>query len=96
MSTWRKVSDGLPESGVPVLVYVVSPTNPKWSRRLRAEYAARFTLETGGDEEGEYSEEKDNYYCHEGWYESNEEEEIHWHIGDNVTHWMPLPDPPND
>ena len=47
---------------------------------------------------GEYSEERDDYYINEGWYER-----VHnWDdygavvIGDFVTHWMPLPQPPKE
>ena len=47
---------------------------------------------------GEYSEERDDYCINEGWYER-----VHnWDdygavvIGDFVTHWIPLPQPPKE
>lgn len=46
----------------------------------------------------EYDEEADDYYVNEGWYERI----YNWDyynavgIGDFVTHWMPLPEPPKE
>ncbi len=92
---WIDVKNRLPKSGVPVIVFVVVGDK---TRRLRALYAARHTLELGDDQEpwGDdcYDEETDTYFCPEGWYEYNEFEDTHWHIDGTVTHWMPLPDPP--
>ena len=98
---WIAVKERLPESGVPVIVFVVRFSDydqKRITRRLRAEYAAPKTLELGDDQEpfgGDcYDEATDTYYCPEGWYESNEMEETHWCIDGQVTHWMPLPEPP--
>lgn len=99
MSQWISVDERLPESGVPVIVFVAGTYDNK-PRRLRASYAAHHTLELGDDQEpwGDdcYDEATDAYYCPEGWYEHNEYEETHWHIGGTVTHWMPLPPPPSE
>lgn len=95
MSTWIRVEDRLPGSGVPVIAWV--PNRGAGGRRIRAEYAAPKTLELHPEcepEEGSYDEDTDTYWCSEGWYESNEYEEIHWKVSDPVTHWMPLPAPP--
>lgn len=90
---WIKVEDRLPEAEVPVLVFVHLPTGK--TRRLRAEYAPRFTVEASYEDEAvDYDEENDAYWLPEGWYESNEYEETHWAITDPITHWMPLPEPP--
>ena len=45
-----------------------------------------------------YSEEKDEYYVDEGWYESihNLDDYRSVPICDIVTHWMPLPEPPKE
>ena len=44
----------------------------------------------------EYCEEADDYYVNEGWYERiyNWDDYNAVGIGDFVTHWMPLPEPP--
>ena len=44
----------------------------------------------------EYDEERDDYLVNEGWYERihNWDEYGAVSIGDIVTHWMPLPEPP--
>jgi len=88
--TWISSVDRLPENDSPVLVCVgVAPNR----RILRAIYAAKFVLEANleANEDAEYSEEDDTYYCRPGWYEQNEYDEVSWRIDDSVTHWMPLP-----
>jgi len=92
--TWIPVSERLPESGTYVIAFV--DRGNKWTRRIRAMYAAKFTEETmRGDEDAiEYCEADDNYYVPEGWYEANEYEETHRKVSDPVTHWMPLPPAP--
>lgn len=98
---WTKLTtpETYPKPGVPVIVFVTKVYGDK-TRKLRAQYAARHTLELGDDQEpwGDdcYDEETDTYYCPEGWYETNEFEETNWHIDGEVTHWMPLPAPPED
>lgn len=89
---WMSVSDVLPVGEMPVLA---------WEGRhvLRAMHAGKFEVETrpGGEEEStEYSEELDSYFLAEGWYEMNEFDECHWMIEAPVTHWMKLPEPPQE
>lgn len=94
-SLWVAVSERLPDPGIPVLVYCKNSHGK--GRRLRAEWCPRWTVESVCDDDSdnyEYSEEKDQYYVNEGWYETNEFEETHWKIDRPVTHWMPLPEPP--
>ena len=93
---WIKLEERLPESSVPVIVYVQN-VNGNSTRRLRAVYAEKFTLECVPEEMddfAEYDENTDTYWLPEGWYEWNEYEDCHFHIEATVTHWMPLPDPP--
>lgn len=91
VSPWIKVTHRLPESGVPVLAFVTNELGR--TRRIRAQWCAKFTEESDGDD-AEYCEEKDTYYSPEGWYESNEYDEVNWFVHDPVSHWMPLPEGP--
>jgi hypothetical protein len=43
----------------------------------------------------DYDEATDTTYWPEGWYECNENEETHWQVHEEVTHWMPLPEVPH-
>lgn len=93
-SQWVPVSERLPESGVPVLICVLNSAGK--ARRLRAHYAAPKTIAAGSEDNGadEYDEETDTYWLRSGWYETNEYEEVHWHVDDPVSHWTPLPAAP--
>jgi len=95
---WISVKNKLPDPEKPVLVFVQNVYEGKLTRRLRAFYAPKYTIEQGACEDEyngyEYNEEKDNYYLCEGWYENNEFDEVNWKIDGDVTHWMPLPEPP--
>ena len=66
-------------------------------RRIRAYYAQPFTdicdIEIN-DDNYDYSEENDEFYLKEGWYECNDCEEINWRVTYPITHFMPLPQPP--
>lgn len=98
MSDWISVDDELPKSGVPVIVYVQNVYGDK-TRILRAQYAAINSLHANmdhADDFAAYDEETDEYWCPEGWYETNEFEGCHYAIEGDVTHWMPLPEPPKD
>ena len=97
MNEWIAVSDALPESGVVVLAAGKNGRG-EW-HRVRARYAERFTIVQPSESEyiGEYSEENDEYYLEEGWWEQIEfwNEYSCCRITDGVvTHWMPLPAPP--
>lgn len=90
---WVPVSEQMPEPGRHVLCF--GRSSHGIPRTLRAIYAAEKTLEQHLDcDGGVYDEETDTYWVEPGWYETNEYEDIHWRIGHEVTHWMPLPDPP--
>ncbi len=91
---WVPISERLPTAGVPVIAFV-APNEYGKTRRIRAQYAPPLTLEMDCDSEGGiYDEATDCYYCEEGWYETNEYEEVNWNVGGVVTHWMALPLPP--
>ena len=89
---WTAVEKQMPKPGKPVLIAMRNSHGK--GRRLRAVYAARFTLPVSDEDNsgfGEYDEATDEYYCPEGWYEQNEFEETHWAVDGEVTDWMPLP-----
>ena len=94
---WIPVAERMPDSGCVVLAcYRNSAGN---LRRIRAEWVAAKTQESGGDSDiGEYDEATDTYYDPQGWYERID----NWDDGfsavgvsqGEVTHWMHLPDAP--
>lgn len=93
---WTPITERMPEPGVPVIA-LVNPNEYGKKRRIRAQWAPSKTLEQDWDAEGGiYDEETDKYYCEEGWYETNEFEEVHWAVSGTVTHWQPLPAYPEE
>lgn len=95
-TAWIPITDRLPEPGVPVIA-LVNPNEYGKTYRIRAQWAPAKTLELHFDAEGgEYDEETDTYYCEEGWYETNEFEDVHWNVHGTVTHWQPLPEIPEE
>jgi hypothetical protein len=101
MNEWIKVEDRLPNSNVPVIAFVKDAHDaPGRTRRIRAQYAEKFTLpcdeDSNWDDWADYKEPDGEAYCPVGWYETNEFEETHWQVKGTVTHWMPLPDAPTE
>ena len=99
---WISVKDRLPENGVHVLLCCEM-------HRYGGEIAGKYICDgyyaeankiiAGGfpdDCDCEYSEEDDEYYLCEGWYEviKNWDDYNSVTVEDSVTHWMPLPRPP--
>jgi hypothetical protein len=98
---WIPVTERLPESGVHVLVAC-----EMYGHYLHGQYVCdgfyvdRYTQKVENidyDIACEYCEEDDEYYLWQGWYEviKNWDDYNSIVIGDTVTHWMPLPEPPN-
>lgn len=101
---WISVKDKRPENGVHVLLCCEI-------HRCGGEIAGKYVCDgyyaeankiiAGGfpdDCDCEYSEEDDEYYLCEGWYEviKNWDDYNSVAVGDFVTHWMPLPDAPKE
>jgi len=89
MTTW--ITDIKPAVERPVLVTV---RDGKRVFVIRAHWIPKFT-ESGDNYQGDpdYDEERDAYYCPEGWYECNEYEDTNWRISGTVLAWMDLPEP---
>ena len=104
VSDWVNVKDGLPESGKHVFVTceIRSLYGYKKQYVCEAFYAAEHSISEGKFPDDtdcyDYSEEDDEYYLKEGWYEviHNWDEYSSIVIGDFVTHWRPLPEPPKE
>jgi hypothetical protein len=93
---WISVEERLPDLAH-VLAFIADNGCGK-SRTIRAQYAGEKELELNDESEcaeTEYDDETGKTFCPPGWYEDNEYDEVHWKVDAEVTHWMPLPDPPN-
>ena len=102
MDNWISVKDRLPESGEHILACCEMDSIYGGKKRyvcdaFHAEYKS---IEAIGDcdLDCDYDEETDEYYFPEGWYEviKNWDEYSCILMDDTVTHWMPLPDPPEE
>ena len=93
---WIPTADQMPDSGRTVLACYTNALGNV--RRIRAAWVAAKTEEANTDSEiSEYDEASDTFYDPEGWYEQidnwDDYSAVAVHQGD-ITHWMPLPDPP--
>ena len=99
---WISVKDRMPENGVHVLLCCEMH---RYGGGIAGKYvcdgyyAEANKIIAGGfpdDCNCEYSEEDDEYYLREGWYEviKNWGDYNSVTVEDSVTHWMPLPQPP--
>lgn len=100
VSQWIPCSERLPEPGVTVLIHQQTGYKDN-TVTVIGRYVSRLTEphywgSDGADDWLEYDEEKDEYFCPEGWYENqhNWGEYSSLFISQPVTHWMPLPAAP--
>ena len=105
LNQWISVKDMLPESGVHVILCCEIHSLSGAIRKqyvCDGYYAAPHSIADCYDSDNfdayDYDEEEDNYYLKEGWYEViyNWDDYSSVVIGDFVTHWMPLPEPPKE
>lgn len=97
---WISVKERLPESGVHVFVCCerTGYMGHKTQYVCDGFYAGKYKVKVGwhdDDTASEYSEEDDEFYLEEGWYEviKNWGDYDSVVIDDRPTHWMPLPEP---
>jgi hypothetical protein len=94
---WIPVTERLPKPGKFVLAVFRYSTGKQVV--IRAMHAPPKTLseEDYGEflTDPDYDEATDTTYWPEGWYECNDNEETHWQVHEEVTHWMPLPGVPH-
>ena len=99
---WISVEERLPEAEKEVRVLCKASWNSKYRYQCQAFYEPKGMLreksDYGWDYEccSEYSEEDDDYFVNPGWYERIHNWDDYGAVGitDEVTHWMPLPEPP--
>jgi hypothetical protein len=94
---WVSTKEKLPESGKHVLLCCeVKPLGKKYICDGYYASPKSITCVCGDEIDCEYDDKTDEYYLLEGFYEviKNWEEFSSISISDFVTHWMPLPQPP--
>lgn len=94
---WISVEDRLPNCYQSVLVQI---DNYPTKMNMVAHYLRKHTEEYDGDADvfGDYDEATDTTYCPAGWYADTTyigAEHSSYFINEKVTHWQPLPEPPN-
>lgn len=99
---WIPVSEK-PKTLNPVYISYVSNYNKKRYQSVASYIAPRTVLaedfltdECDTSSCQEYDDENDCYWVIEGWWEESTVSEIQYMIPDVVTHWMPLPQPPQE
>lgn len=94
---WIPVTERLPENDVPVLLSCKCGTGAYICDGFHTEKYST-PIPFYADIDADYNEEADEYYFPEGWWEiiKNWDDYSCVAIEDTITHWMPLPQPPED
>ena len=98
---WVSVEEGLPDAEKEVRLFCITTNGYKYQcqgfyvppgmRRDDSDYSWDWECCD------QYDEDSDDYFVNPGWYESSHswDEYSAFGIADKVTHWMPLPAPPD-
>ena len=97
---WISVKERLPKSNI--LVNVSYRLESGLRVRQSAIYIAPKTIlaedflsdDIDCSDAEEYDEENDCYWVVEGWWEDSFESDMNYKISREITHWQPLPEPP--
>lgn len=93
---WQPIDENA-KSGKKLLLSLVNVAGNR--RAIVGFWVEKFTIEDDGGSDESYVDEKDGtYYWREGWYESLESHDDYsclYAAQDSITHYMPLPPPPN-
>nr|WP_298658549.1 DUF551 domain-containing protein [uncultured Flavobacterium sp.] len=94
---WINVKDGLPKNDAKVQATYLNSHGKR--RYIMASYIKKGTVELCDDDDdvSEYIEDADQFFFKEGWYERIENWDEYTHLTvskGEITHWMPLPEPP--
>lgn len=94
---WIPVTERLPENGVHVLLSCKCGAGAYVCDGFHTEKYS-MPAEFYADIDADYDEEADEYYFPEGWWEviKNWDDYSCVAIEDTITHWMPLPEPPEE
>ena len=94
---WIPATERLPETGVHVLLACKCG---RGSYVCDGFHTEKYSMPTQfyEDIDADYNEDADEYYFPEGWWEviKNWDDYSCVAIEDNITHWMPLPEPPKE
>ena len=94
---WIPVTERLPENGVHVLLSCKCGAGAYVCDGFHTEKYS-MPAQFYADIDADYDEETDEYYFPEGWWEviKNWDDYSSVAIEDTITHWMPLPEPPEE
>ena len=101
---WIPVAERMPENAEAVLVRGYAVNSHKYKATFKGRWIAAHSMladDFGADSDMdlEYDEAEDEYYVPEGWFERIENWDDYTDIAVcdfTITHWMPLPEPPEE